>query len=155
MMFKKLEQNQCSNDATNNYKKMVDRVQEMTENAGSIITNRAARTKLNENISYMSDLSACITRMLQHRKQQQQSQNQSQPQNLKRKQNSDDDSDEAHKKYKLEDPRKTALSQNTKGSLILPASKIVPYKVNKESEDEGSGYECSSENDSSDSESEN
>ena len=70
MTFKKLEQNQCSNDTTNSYKKMIDRVQEMSENAVCLIMNRTGQTKLNENIAYIPELGVGFMKMQQQQKQQ-------------------------------------------------------------------------------------
>ena len=59
-----------------------------------------------------------------------------------------DDKQENLKKTKLEDPRKTSLSQNHENSgktaspLVFPAGKIVAYKVKKESDDKESEYKC-------------
>ena len=159
--FKKLEQNQCSNDATNCYKKMIERVQEMCESANTLITNRTGRTKLNENIAFMSELSTAFARVLQQYKQSQK-QTQNQLNSNKRKSNPVNSEVERSKKTKIEDPRKTLSSQILKNSektvspLILPANKLVAYKVNKDSDDdERSGYECDDSSSEIDSNSDN
>ena len=62
VIFKKIEQNQCSNDAVDSYKKMVERVQEMTENVTMNLVNKSGRTKLAENIGFISKLNVEISR---------------------------------------------------------------------------------------------